>query len=176
MAKRVSILDARPLIARREPFNSSRSSNFFGEIHRPGGYVYTGYLPGSLKSTDTVSQADFIVYSYRTPIAWHIPGEGWIVPPVTYSVSTSRHQQSVRMALSSGDYSPRNLAPAWHVGCTGKAADYLETIRHGGIVIRQPGQRFEPFNKVVATGEAQWLATGSGIAPVDQLPIAPEEA
>lgn len=27
-----------------------------------------------------VREADYAVYSYQTPIAWRIPGEGWVIP------------------------------------------------------------------------------------------------
>lgn len=34
---------------------------------------------------------DYVIYSYHTPIAWHTP-DGWVIPPVKYSISTTRHQ------------------------------------------------------------------------------------
>lgn len=43
---------------------------------------------------------DMIIYSYATPIAWHVPGTGWTVPDATYSATTSRHQSVVRVALA----------------------------------------------------------------------------
>jgi hypothetical protein len=27
-----------------------------------------------------VKRADYVVYSYMTPIAWRVPGEGWVIP------------------------------------------------------------------------------------------------
>ncbi|TWE27539.1 hypothetical protein FHX69_0175 [Prauserella muralis] len=42
---------------------------------------------------------DYVVYSYATPIAWHIPGQGWTVPTETYSVTTTRHQRAVNLAI-----------------------------------------------------------------------------
>lgn len=55
-----------------------------------------------------ISPADYIVYSYQTPIAMHlripIPGisyrEGWLIFPRKYSVTTSRHQTTLRHALT----------------------------------------------------------------------------
>lgn len=44
-----------------------------------------------------VESADFVVYSYATPIAWHVGG-AWIIPEVRYTVTTSRHQSLVRRA------------------------------------------------------------------------------
>lgn len=43
---------------------------------------------------------DFVIYSYGTPIAWHLQddpvmGTCWIFPSAKYSVTTSRHQSEV---------------------------------------------------------------------------------
>jgi len=46
----------------------------------------------------------YVVYSYRTPIAWCADYKGipvWCVPPVRYSVTTSRHQGRVNTAIHS---------------------------------------------------------------------------
>lgn len=43
---------------------------------------------------------DFVVLSYRTPIAWH-SSEGWYIVKQKFSVTTSRHQGIVRRALNS---------------------------------------------------------------------------
>lgn len=48
---------------------------------------------------------DFVVFSLATPIGWHVPAdsedesERWVVPDVSYSATTSRHQNIVRTAL-----------------------------------------------------------------------------
>ena len=57
-----------------------------------GGYR-TGYLPRRLQDRmrergDSIVQ---VIYSYGTPIAWLDAG-AWIVPDVSYSVTTSHHQ------------------------------------------------------------------------------------
>ena len=44
-----------------------------------------------------VSKADFIVYSYATPIAWCIGG-AWVIPCESYSATTTKHQNLVRRA------------------------------------------------------------------------------
>lgn len=41
----------------------------------------------------------YVVFSYRTPIAWYDSAEGWIVPDVRYSATTSRHLTAVRMGI-----------------------------------------------------------------------------
>lgn len=66
-----------------------------------GGYGLSGWDAGRLPREwwEDVSRADYIVWSYDTPIAWRIPGEGWVVPDVSYSVTTSCHQGKIRAAL-----------------------------------------------------------------------------
>lgn len=41
-------------------------------------------------------QVDYIVWSYVTPIAWHLREGRWIMPDVRYSVTTSKHQSVAR--------------------------------------------------------------------------------
>lgn len=48
---------------------------------------------------ESVKRADYVVYSYSTPIAWHTP-EGWVMPDVKYSPTTTTHQGKVSVALS----------------------------------------------------------------------------
>jgi hypothetical protein len=43
---------------------------------------------------------DFVVMSYKTPIAWH-SSAGWYMVKQKFSVTTSRHQGIVRRALNS---------------------------------------------------------------------------
>lgn len=43
---------------------------------------------------------DYVVLSYRTPIAWH-SAEGWYVVAQKFSVTTSKHQGIVRRAVAS---------------------------------------------------------------------------
>jgi len=43
---------------------------------------------------------DYVVLSYRTPIAWHYAGE-WYVVAQKFSVTTSKHQSIVRRATAS---------------------------------------------------------------------------
>jgi len=61
---------------------------------------------GRLPVTDTarlrrdLPRVDMIIYSYATPIAWHVTGRGWTVPDASYSRTTSRHQSLVRVAVA----------------------------------------------------------------------------
>lgn len=45
-----------------------------------------------------VLRADWIAYSYRTPIAWRVDGV-WTVAPVNYSLTTTQHQYEVARAV-----------------------------------------------------------------------------
>lgn len=42
----------------------------------------------------------YVVYSYGTPIAWHTL-DGWYIVAQKFSVTTSKHQNYVRRAISS---------------------------------------------------------------------------
>ena len=43
---------------------------------------------------------DYIVISYDTPIAYHTTSDGWIVCKKKHSVTTSKHTNIVRRAIS----------------------------------------------------------------------------
>lgn len=60
--------------------------------------VSYGILPSEwAKTLDSDRRASdggrvYVVYSYSTPIAWFTDANGWRVPTVKYSVTTTRHQ------------------------------------------------------------------------------------
>lgn len=78
-----------------EDFTNSGGS-FRGEAVN-GSCVWTGRLSPKLAADLIAADADYIVYSYATPIAWH-GKDGWTIPDTKYSVTTSNHQNIVRMA------------------------------------------------------------------------------
>lgn len=47
---------------------------------------------------DSIADIEYTIYSYSTPIAWRIDGV-WIIPDVKYSVTTTRHQNKIRVAI-----------------------------------------------------------------------------
>jgi hypothetical protein len=61
------------------------------------GSPLTGRLSDEYRAS--VVEADYIVYSYGTPIAWHTPG-GWFCPDESYSLTTSAHQHKIKEALA----------------------------------------------------------------------------
>ena len=57
----------------------------------------SGRLP--MVYADEFAEADYAVFSYATPIAYHHPTLGWVFPDVRYSLTTSKHQGVIRTAL-----------------------------------------------------------------------------
>ena len=90
---RIANRDCGALVARRETF---RGSNLQGG---PRGTVGSfGYLPGEWRDRYRADAPDYVVWSYATPIAWH-GRHGWMVPPVRYSPTTTRHLSHVARHL-----------------------------------------------------------------------------
>ena len=87
--------DAIHYIATRQEFKASALS---GSRYSLGG----GQLMGKDLATfeGDVNAADFFVYSYNTPIAWHTLNFGWYVVGQKFSVTTSKHTNQVRRAVS----------------------------------------------------------------------------
>lgn len=79
------------------------------------GVLGGNYLNEFIKASKE-GRIEFVIYSYETPIAWRAlnpngdeainqDGVGysryhWVMPDVKYSVTTSKHQAKVRVALS----------------------------------------------------------------------------
>lgn len=72
-----------------------------------------GHLPNSWARLYFDRAADRailrVIYSYSTPIAWLDRDYGWIIPRVTYSVTTSAKHQSQLYRIRDA----RNLAMPW---------------------------------------------------------------
>lgn len=43
---------------------------------------------------------DYVIYSYATPIAYRTHDGEWTIPGAKYSVTTSKHQSTIRYAVS----------------------------------------------------------------------------
>ena len=66
------------------------------------GEAYPLIVGGGRLSDDWASRIDrplYVVRSYATTIAWQNYDGTWVVPDDTYSVTTSKHQSTVRRAL-----------------------------------------------------------------------------
>lgn len=64
-----------------------------------GETVAMGKLPDEWRSNLRAGDGSvYVVYSYQTPIAWTF-GDGWTVPPVKYSVTTTGHQNVIKVEI-----------------------------------------------------------------------------
>lgn len=63
--------------------------------------VPTGKLPIDTTSDDHRGEV-FVIFSYRTPIAWTFAHAGteWTIPDVRYTVTTTNHQNVVRVCAN----------------------------------------------------------------------------
>lgn len=93
--KNSSFLDYRPVLEGLERFVTSGALSGNPVSGLAG--LSLGYLPREWH--DLARNADYAVYSYGTPIAWHLPEGGWVVPEHRYSATTSAHQGKIRAAL-----------------------------------------------------------------------------
>ena len=61
---------------------------------------YVGMLSGEARDAyyADVNVADYTLYSYSTPIAWHTPN-GWTVVKAKFSSTTGRHQSLARAGI-----------------------------------------------------------------------------
>lgn len=83
-----------PVLAAKQPFATSGA--LWGSATVRG----TGRLPADWRRLYETG-ADYTVFSYQTPIAWHRPADDlWIIPDASYSVTTSRHQSLIGTAVS----------------------------------------------------------------------------
>jgi hypothetical protein len=88
----------------REPFRTGGAMH--GEPAAPDGSTQTGRLPAEWITSAKL--ADYVIWSYGTPIAWHRPAGtlspadpgAWIMPDLFYSVTTSKQADRIRTALS----------------------------------------------------------------------------
>lgn len=99
---RESSRNAGEAMRNRQPMHNSNRT-FRGEAiaPQPGRMVSSGRLylhPEWAARLAGEEQVDYVVWSYATPIAWHTP-EGWVVPPVKYSPTTTQHQHTARMGV-----------------------------------------------------------------------------
>jgi hypothetical protein len=102
MAARVSNKHAEAYIRNGIAFTGSNFRGVDGSFGGPHGSRW--YLNGAAlerwEQDQRAGKIHYSVWSYETPIAWLVEGEGWVIPPVKYSMSTGRHQGYVRRAVA----------------------------------------------------------------------------
>lgn len=103
--------DARNRIAARQPFET------YGNMSAVTFWYTCGYLRGRAQEAWDADKhtADYIVLSYGTPIAWHVPGAGWTYIDRHFSPSTATVQAQVRYALSAAGIEYRELQTKHHL-------------------------------------------------------------
>lgn len=105
------------VVDRRMPFTTSTNS-LRGTV-RPesgnSGQLRSRHAAAANLWTADQRSIDYVIYSYQTPIAWHVTSEGvseWIYPNVKYSPTTSQHQAKIRNVLDADSTSAvRYLQP-----------------------------------------------------------------
>lgn len=76
------------------------------------GFLGTGRLPTEWWAD--AEGAAYVVYSHQTPIAWRLANGWWVRPLVTYSVTTTRYQETVDAAI--GYVAPERVDDPAHEG------------------------------------------------------------
>jgi len=88
----------REVLEALEPFRT------YGNLHGQCGYHWeTARLPREIAQEyfERRDYIDYVVISYSTPIAWHDTERGWVMPNVSYSVTTSKAQGRIAPAVAS---------------------------------------------------------------------------
>lgn len=133
------LADAPALIREMQAFankpGGDLSPSLWAEVSKVGSFAGFGNLPGTYY--DSVIFASYVIKSYATPIAWFatIPhdidalpflmgeqGGQWVVPDVSYSTTTNKHQALVQAALGGWHhtFSQRPLAIPYSTGWGGR--------------------------------------------------------
>lgn len=84
-------------VSAREAFTHG---NVSGRWYATGRDVPTGQMPDRTAIANGTVGAVFVVFSYRTPIAWYSPLNGWTQPATRYSVTTTNHQSVTAYAIA----------------------------------------------------------------------------
>ena len=96
---RIANRDAAVYVEHRIEFTGSNTSGRWGGA-RWGANTYSSLLPREhAAELDRVLALGpvYVVKSYDTPVAWWSELEGWYVPSVKYSPTTSKHATQMRL-------------------------------------------------------------------------------
>lgn len=130
-------------LAANEPFKNTtgsmkgtRGGTSFGGCDRRFTEAITEYPYTGRVWPIELSGAAYVVWSYHTPIAWRL-GEEWTIPDIKYSLTTTGHQNLVRVAVHylapMGDVYERRLpAPEMDDGLIERAR---ETMKRADLTI-----------------------------------------
>jgi hypothetical protein len=94
---RTSWIEFRDTLAAFEPFRTH------GNLSGTAGPTYeVGRLPEPHRSgyRERSEHIDYTVVSYSTPLAWHDDERGWVMPDVSYSVTTSKAQGRIAPGIA----------------------------------------------------------------------------
>lgn len=95
--------------------------NSTGSFHGEAGPAsQTGSLPAEF--TASARAAQYVIYSYETPIAWKENG-AWVQPDVRYSLTTSNHQGAL-YRLQTARLTPAVQRPMVRSGYGSRAKGY----------------------------------------------------
>jgi hypothetical protein len=99
MSKQVNQRDAAHYIETRQEFTASALSGKMEEFTPQFGRLDNEEVTRLIDAFNLGTRA-YVVYSYGTPIAWHT-SQGWYIVGQKFSMTTSKHQNAVRRAISS---------------------------------------------------------------------------
>lgn len=96
----------RDMLTNGRPEFNADSASLRGRRITYAGEIHYGIMPDRTELSQDRDLVDYVIYSYQTPIAWHVVAESckgdghWVMPETKYSVTTSKHQGRVGTALS----------------------------------------------------------------------------
>jgi hypothetical protein len=98
--KQINQRDAEHYIATRQAFKASALSGSSFKQYTPDSGRLNPEEFALLKQATAGTEWVYVVFSYGTPIAWHIDGGDWYVVEQKFSVTTSKHQNATRRAIA----------------------------------------------------------------------------
>jgi hypothetical protein len=74
--------------------------NTHGNLRARRGFCGLGaYVPFDDVEVDELHRAQYVVYSYDTPIAWRTNRGAWVLNQTRYGATTSKHQGKIFSAI-----------------------------------------------------------------------------
>lgn len=98
--KQINQRDAEHYISTRQAFKASALSGSSFKQYTPSEGRLNREEYALLEQATQGTEWVYVVFSYGTPIAWHIDGGEWYVVDQKFSVTTSKHQNATRRAIA----------------------------------------------------------------------------